>query len=98
MLEKIHKFFNVVSMKKYEELERKYNTLRMEYDRVKTEYARLQEKPDKQAYKIEQLEKRVAEVGRTNSLLMRGLGIEEFARVLQEEEEKENRRKKNKNK
>lgn len=98
MLDKIFNFFGVVSKWKYEELEKKYNVLRIEYDKLKMEYENLRRKPDEQLYKIEKLEKRVAEVERTNQLLMRGLGIDEFARVLQEAEAKENRKYKSKNK
>lgn len=99
MLNKIYNFFNVVSLAKYSELEHQYNTLRIEFDRLKMEYERLRNKPDEQAFKIEQLEKRIAQVERTNQLLMRGLGIDEFTRVLQEAEDKEKRRyKKNKSK
>lgn len=44
------------------------------------------------------MEQRISEVERTNRLLMRGLGIDEFTRVLQEAELKENRKNKSKNK
>ena len=99
MLNKIYNFFKVDSLAKYSELEHQYNTLRIEFDRLKMEYERLRNKPDEQAFKIEQLEKRIAQVERTNQLLMRGLGIDEFTRVLQEAEDKEKRRyKKNKSK
>ena len=98
MLDKIYSFFKVVSLSKYTELEHQYNTLRIEFDRLKMEYERLRNKPDEQTFKIEQLEKRIAQVERTNHLLMRGLGIDEFTRVLQEAEDKEKRRYKNKSK
>ena len=98
MLDKIYNFFKVVSLAKYNELEHKYNKLKINYDRLKMDYERLQDKPDHQAHKIEHLEQRISEVERTNRLLMRGLGIDEFTRVLQEAELKENRKNKSKNK
>lgn len=90
--------FKLVTKQVYIDLEHEYNRLKMEYDRLKMEYERLQNKPNEQAYKMEQLEKRIAQVERTNTLLLRGLGVDEFARVLQEAEARESRKNKSKNK
>lgn len=76
----------------------KYNSLKIEYDRLKMDYKNLEDKPDKQLFRIEQLEKRIADVERTNRMLLRGLGVDEFTRVLQEAEQTEKRKNKSKSK